>query len=628
MATQQEVMEQAKEFLRLVIKYRFWISIGVAALFALIAYGVGAGPMKDETKKATDAIVAAEKEVKQYTSNTIPTDAYKPIVLEKTGILEKDVNAAWKTLFDRQADLLTWPDPVQDTFRKWGRKYPEGVDPGTVALIKDTYIQHLPAYVTAVYKSVNPFDYETGGGIVVTQGEAGLLQAPHFRIEDLPDLGKIWSTQERLWIQRAVLEVIAQVNKNARATNWDGAIIKEIVDLDVGTPLAQDQKSMAKGETLEEAAAILGPGETPPPSDAPAGGSTTPPGMSGGGSAGGQRAIMMSMGLGRRMEMGGGFGGSASSSESVYYVKPADDKGQYKILPILVSVLIDQDRIQDFLTELENSPMSIQVKDFELKRPAGRVTKPEKGTTPYGEGGEGGMYGGGMMQVMMSRMSRMNMGMGGKSGYGGQMMMMQSQMMARMKGMGGMGGMGMMGGVGGLAGKEKKGQDVRNVDRKKKRAEEEKAASESRGPSWFDPYFDVVDVTVYGQARFFLPPPVEAAAEPSPGQTAAAPAAGGTAPPAAASPAAGAAPPAAASPAGEQAPPAAAADSTPAKAAGTAADAAAKPAAEPEGAAPQGDDEAAKPAAAPKQDAGKAGGAGPGAPQGKPETKAESEKPN
>ncbi len=39
--SQQEAMEQAKEFLRQVIKYRFWISISVAALFATIAYFVG-----------------------------------------------------------------------------------------------------------------------------------------------------------------------------------------------------------------------------------------------------------------------------------------------------------------------------------------------------------------------------------------------------------------------------------------------------------------------------------------------------------------------------------------------------------------------------------------------------------
>ena len=38
-----------------------------------------------------------------------------------------------------------------------------------------------------------------------------------------------------------------------------------------------------------------------------------------------------------------------------------------------------------------------------------------------------------------------------------------------------------------------------------------------KGPSLFDPYFNIVQVTVYGQARFYNPPPAEPQAQPSPG---------------------------------------------------------------------------------------------------------------
>ena len=63
---------------------------------------------------------------------TIPTKDYEPIVDEKTEVLTKDVNTAWKTLYDRQAPLLTWPETVQERFQKWGRKWPEDVDAGKV----------------------------------------------------------------------------------------------------------------------------------------------------------------------------------------------------------------------------------------------------------------------------------------------------------------------------------------------------------------------------------------------------------------------------------------------------------------------------------------------------------------
>ena len=44
-----------------------------------------------------------------------------------------------------------------------------------------------------------------------------------------------------------------------------------------------------------------------------------------------------------------------------------------------MSVLIEQDHIQDFLVALENSPMTIQVMDFEMGKPTARVVKPKKG---------------------------------------------------------------------------------------------------------------------------------------------------------------------------------------------------------------------------------------------------------
>ena len=43
----------------------------------------------------------------------------------------------------------------------------------------------------------------------------------------------------------------------------------------------------------------------------------------------------------------------------------------------------------------------------------------------------------------------------------------------------------------------------------------EKAVEDTKGPSLFDPYFDIVQVKVYGQARFFNPPPTEAPQNPA-----------------------------------------------------------------------------------------------------------------
>jgi hypothetical protein len=503
-------MDQVKEFIRQCIKYRFWISVSVAALFGIIAYFLGSGPVQAKAKTETDAINGAHKDVKQYTLPGIANDQYKPLVEEKKQILDRDVNKAWKELYTRQAPLLTWPERVQKRFQEWGRKWPENVAESAVELAKVDYVMAYPEYVDVVYKSFRPFDNESGEGVVAAPPKEMLLKPVPFDVNKLPDLGKIWAAQERLWIQRTALDVVAKVNRNAK--DWDSAIIKQINLLEAGSNMAQDQQSIAKGDTLEEAEAINAPGTETEESGADAAASNPMANMMGG--------------MGRRMmETAGpgmGGGGSSVAPENIFYVKPQDDKGQFKILPVLMSVLVDQDHYQDFLVELENSPMSIQVMDIELQKPSSRVTKPEKGAM-QSFSGYGDMMMGGMMRGMGGRLG---MGGEGMSGYGGMMSgygsMMNQMMGGMMRGMGGK--MGEMGGMGGVSGSSKQGTNKRDQDRGKKRAEETKAVEKAKGPSLFDPHYDILELKIYAQARFYNTPPADAEteAEPSPGEAAAA----------------------------------------------------------------------------------------------------------
>ena len=530
---QSDANEQVKEILRQLIKHRFWIAVGFASLFAVVAYFMGSGPVKAKAQTEIGKIKQAQDGVKAYATPNKPTERYKPIVAEKTEIMGKDVNKAWKELYDRQAPLLTWPDIVKDRIAKWGREWPKDQDAGKVQLAIVDYIDAYQPYVDMVYKTFDPFDYETGKGVVAAPTKEVLLRPAQFTVDGskLPTLGKIWWAQERLWIQRTMLEVIHQVNRQAK--DWDSAVVKEITVLEVGNPESQDQRSAAKAEQLTKAADILSPEQeaaaAASATDAGGGGASGGMGMAGG------REMMGSMMASMRR---GGMGTAPTTDDGIYYITPGEDKGQYKTLPVLITVLIDQDRVQDLLVEMENSPMSIQVKDFELERPSAEVKKPEKGEQRMGMGMGMGMmggmgYGNMMMRGMMSR------------GYGGmasQMAAMQSQM-GRMGGMGMGPGMGMgMGPMGGAGRDERKKVDVRNVDRKKERTKAEEELEKRQGPSLFDPYFNIVQVTVYGQARFYNPPPAdaEAQAQPSLGEAPATPATPGSeaekAPTAAASP--------------------------------------------------------------------------------------------
>ncbi len=380
-------MDQLKDLLRQAIKYRFWIAVGLAALFPIVAYAIGSGPVKEKAKAETEAIKAAEQDVRQYSAPNVPNDQYKPIVESKKEELVKDVNASWKKLYSRQAPLLTWPQVVDDRFRKWGRQWPASEDSSTVQLTIAEYVTAYPKFVTEVYKSFQPFDLAEGTGVVSSPPEDVLLRPFPFSLSNLPELGKVWAAQERLWTQRTILDVIAQVNQNAK--DWNSATIKQINLLEVGNSAAQDQKSIAKGETLVEAppitpAAVAAAPPPPPPggdpnamAPPPDAGMAPPPDA---GMAPPPDAGMAPPPGGDPAGMGGGGTTTLSAqeqAESVYYIK--NDSTQFKILPFELSVLIEQDQIQDLLVALENSPMAIQVIEFEMSKPHDRVTKPVKG---------------------------------------------------------------------------------------------------------------------------------------------------------------------------------------------------------------------------------------------------------
>ena len=314
-----------------------------------------------------------------------------------------------------------------------------------------------------------------------------LLRPAKFDVKELPDLGQIWSAQERLWIQRTLLEVVAQVNANAK--NWDGAIIKQINLMEVGAPDAQDQRSLAKGELLEPAPTIDDPSK---------------PAVEAAAAPVGQAAMMGQ----------GGPGAAAGASETVSYIKT--DSSQFKILPVKMIVLIEQDHMADFLVALANSPMTIGVKDFELSKPEARVVKPTKDTQFAGMSGYGGMMGGGMTGFG-GNYSRMR-------GSGSGSMGMQGNMEMMMRGQGGGGTYGGMMGGGGAGGVAKKGNDQRSKDRGAEVKKTEVALKNRQTTSLHDPYFNVVEVTIYGQARFFNPPPEAPAAEAPPSNAPAAPA--------------------------------------------------------------------------------------------------------
>ena len=475
-------MDQLKVFLTQVVKYRFWVAIGISVLLPVIAYFVSAGALSEQEKAKTAEIKGAYDKVQKYRSGTVQNNQWTQEVTSKTNLMTQDVNASWRKLYDKQAPLLTWPKRVEPKFLEWGRKYPEGVDPQRVRDVVLEYIADYDAYVDEVYASFKPFNSEDGTGIVSAAPRDFLLAPESFRDreDNPPSLGEIWSAQEKLWIQRTILDVVAKVNEKAKAKDWDSAIVKQIIMLDVANPDALDQRSAAKSEeVLEDAPAILLPGEAAAPKDAEAAAAAP-----------------------------------AASTSSVQYVK-SPNPDQYFIVPIALKVYVDQDHVNDLLVEFANSPMSIQVLDFEFIRPISPVRKPQKGEAQAvaaaggasrggGAGSRGGADEGGGAAAADEGMSGASYAAGGATSYNNRM-----KGGSRGGGMPGMAGRAKAGGATGKAG----GLSVVQANIKALReAKEKKDAKKDGDPEEEEfvasnPYFNVVEVSIKGQARFYKTPP-------------------------------------------------------------------------------------------------------------------------
>lgn len=517
-------MDQVKTFLRQCVKYRFWIAVGLSILFPVIGYFAFSGGIVEATTKRAGEIKAADGDVSKYTAPNQPVPDVTKVVLDKKEVLAKDVDATQRKLYELQEPLLRWPEVVEDKFRTWGRTYPANVDQGAVQAAINDYTIAYPAFVSRVYKTFQPWNPEDGTGIVYAPDEKTLIKPANFTLQAAPELGKVWAEQERLWVVTALLDVVAKLNVTAGAKDWDGAWVKEILNIDVGSLAAQDQQSLAKGVELEPAPPLLPDGAPPPEPD---------PAAAGGGAPGGMGGMMMS-GMG---SMGG------ARSDEVYFLK-SEAPLPYKILPIMMTVRVDQNRLSEFLVALENSPMAIQVMEPEISKPATPVVKPVYGETSFGMGMMG-MMGGRGMGMMPGGDEEMMRG----GGAGGQMRGMRGSPSAGYGPMPG-GGPGRMGGMGGgMAGASGgQGANLRGVDRAKERKNKEAAGkTKAAVKKAVDQYYNVVEVTVYGQARFYNTPKPPESVDASPG-------AGTTGEPAATPPGA-VTPPAAVTPPGAATPP-------------------------------------------------------------------------
>jgi hypothetical protein len=299
--------------LKPILAQKFWILSALCVILALTGWWIstagGAAEFearKGKIKAAYDAIPKPGPN-KNWTSRVEALNKDEEAKVTETGLY----------LWNNQLPLMTWPEEVapgvKDAVTKFG--YRGEIDAKTRGDYRYVYDQEL----IDLRNIISPFDPTDGSGLVdmspdlIPNLQLGMAQNP-------PTFKEMWDIQEDIWLYRALLQAIANINT---PPNTNSALAStSIVDSKIKQIVVLELRGGTPGGGLKAGAAAGGAAGAPsmlPPGGAGAGAAATmlPPGVGGAG------AGKMSMPPGGMI--GGGMMGADSTLTASF--DPAEQLG-------------------------------------------------------------------------------------------------------------------------------------------------------------------------------------------------------------------------------------------------------------------------------------------------------------
>lgn len=324
-------MDQLKQVGQFIWKHRFWFSLGLALLLALYTYPSGAQRLVVAANQRRQQLDNVYNGIKSFVGgsehpNQDAIDAAKA----KEDELAKSIDSVWEKIYADQLKLMTWPSEVADLFsnRPFGSDLSDRENRFLIV-----YQRAFPAQLEEIFYELDPLEPTDEGNVVgVIEAYKSVLHAATWT--KTPLSVEAWQAQEELWIQRAIVKAIRKANDGAQ--NWREAAVRRLMAIGIG-PEGLDASTVSSASPLLDRFGQ------------PAGGG------------------------------GEGDGGSASSSTSqginpYRYVFAGE---HYRVVPVYVSMLVDQARIPHVLGILSAADFSFTIHQVNITLPPeGEVVPP------------------------------------------------------------------------------------------------------------------------------------------------------------------------------------------------------------------------------------------------------------
>lgn len=363
-----------------IMKNHFWILLVPLLSMNLWGYFSANGALKEATKARESALDSVKSGIPSGTND--PNEKYISELKKRNEVLEKYVNEELLDLWKRQQARMVWPPRVAADIPK---VYLSEIKNNKVRF---TYQTDYPDVMRQLHESVEPYVADKRGITWTPKVDFPFQLIPRMEIGNLTITSKqMWDAQEDVWVTQFILNAIRQMNKDADSET--SAVVRRVLSYRL---LGGEGAAEGGGEAV--AADGGGEGSDGGMSAAYQGTGNQPVGgFSGGqGGFGGQASKITSsvkfdpaeeFGPGGEPETGGRNGGGngmtmtpsssqptgeaeADATEStgpLRYVKEVPEN-PYVERGFYLSVIINQNKLVDFMVALSNSEWPVRVVRF------------------------------------------------------------------------------------------------------------------------------------------------------------------------------------------------------------------------------------------------------------------------
>ncbi|HEY2894313.1 MAG TPA: hypothetical protein VGJ16_08875 [Pirellulales bacterium] len=349
-------MDQVKAILSQLQKHHFWLLSAIAMIAGVVGWFMATRTLSAAYEQNKSQVNGKFSALQGILSTEKPPNGTWGEEIGKLTTKEKEaVRIAWEKVYNEQKQHLEWPPELGDKFLNFVKNNPPetAIPRDLCALYQDRIIKSEFPRLLAIVEA-RPYNAKTTPA-PDPRAKQGEKAAPAARVEEakliwdsgsqqeaekmlsfqtVPSSAEVRQAQEDIWVYKAVLNVIRNMNKDTYVGR-----VRRIQDISIGQKAAGSYQAGMTGQHIEHlkaAAAAAGEAAAAPATPAP------PPPE---GDAGGKP-----LDEGRYLDVDGKVAPPGQAATQ-----------QFKRMPVFLKLMMDQREINRFLVECSNSPLLIEV---------------------------------------------------------------------------------------------------------------------------------------------------------------------------------------------------------------------------------------------------------------------------